>query len=250
MLYYAKIRGRMCGPFPVETVLEMISRGQIGRTSQVSPDGTNWCLAGQREDLFPAEHQSELPGGSPAASASVTLSATRQWYVSNDGKTGTGPYSQQEISSLYQKQQFYADSLVWMDGVNPVPLKSSPDFAFLFQASQGTSEYSAASTTGMQPGSGFDSGNSNPYAQGNNAATNTPQGLSGDVLQVMTRPSAWILTINLFLSLGIIAELILYILAIRALTEQKLHGGAVAGAVLGLFIVFAFSVWIAVEHWR
>lgn len=265
MLYYAKIRGRVCGPFPVETVLEMISRGQIGRTSQVSTDGRSWCLAGEREDLFPASNQQESTDESPAAPSGPSLSASRQWYVSNDGKTGTGPYSQQEISTLFQKQQFYDDSLVWKDGVSPTALKSSPDFAFLFPTSGAGpgSEvgYSPAAVTGIQTsGAGEPStSGSNPFAQefGSPAAVN--EGLSRDAIQVTCRPVAWLLVVNLFMSLGIIMELIFDIFVIRALAEMPLligkekavaSGGTVALAAIILFVVLAFSVWIVVEHWR
>ncbi len=240
----------MCGPFPVETVLEMISRGQVGRTSQVSTDGMTWCLAGQREDLYPADRSTDESGHSSEAAVGMPLSTTKQWYVSNDGKTGTGPYSQQEISSLYQKQQFYADSLVWMDGVNPAPLKSSPDFAFLFQAPQGAAGYSTASTIGLQSEPGYGSSGQNAFAQETAAAASPSAGLPDTVIQVLARPIAWVLTVNLFLSLAVVGEVICYILFIRMLIEEEFHSGAVAVTIVGLFVVFAFSVWIVVEHWR
>lgn len=52
-MYFAKVRGRVVGPLSKESILEMISRGQIGRESSLSFDKNDWFPAEHRDELFP-----------------------------------------------------------------------------------------------------------------------------------------------------------------------------------------------------
>ena len=137
-MYYAKVRGKVVGPLSKEVMMNMIYQGQVGKTSQISLDGQVWFPAERREELFPEPLQpTGNTSNSDYAPPASACSSVKEWYVSTDGRSGTGPYSQKDIYDIFLKKKISPSAIVWRDGSNPVSLSESPDFRFLFATDAG-----------------------------------------------------------------------------------------------------------------
>lgn len=77
---YVRYRGRIAGPYTLEQVIRMVSRGQISRLHELSLDRQQWRPAAEYEQLFAARHKhapnDELQGSSSASSGQIELGDT------------------------------------------------------------------------------------------------------------------------------------------------------------------------------
>ena len=131
MNYYIEIKNRTFGPFTREQIDEKIAAGWLTRESKISYDGQNWKKADDAEELFPKAQQ---PSYSAPQNSNVAVEQTpqsREWYLSADGKTGSGPYTSDDIVSAFNAGKVNLDSLVWRNGEYARPIKKEPFFANL-----------------------------------------------------------------------------------------------------------------------
>ena len=60
--FYTRVRGKVSGPFDVESLQKLVRRGMLARMHQVSADQKEWHAAGEYEELFPG---TGTPGHAP-----------------------------------------------------------------------------------------------------------------------------------------------------------------------------------------
>jgi S1-C subfamily serine protease len=61
MQYYVRIRGKAAGPFDEDTLIDMKKQGKLGRTSEVSENGSDWKFAEKLEFLYPSPFAPIIP---------------------------------------------------------------------------------------------------------------------------------------------------------------------------------------------
>lgn len=131
MSLYTRIRGKVHGPFDESQIQEMIQNGRIGRFNEISEDGTTWIKASERSDLFPVR-RSTSKSSSHELSINAdheTGSGGQEWFLSNDGITGTGPFSMAEIKAMVAEGKANpGTTLVWKQGENAQILQSIPEY--------------------------------------------------------------------------------------------------------------------------
>ncbi|MCF0234873.1 MAG: DUF4339 domain-containing protein, partial [Thermoguttaceae bacterium] len=131
MGYYVKKRGRVLGPFDIPQLKKLVRNRQIGRYDECSTDKVEWTRLDSLQELFSRPASDELEpqaAGAAPPDALQEADADAVWYVSNDGITGLGPYSVREVWRLMQKRKATPDSLAWVEGVPPRPLRDIPEF--------------------------------------------------------------------------------------------------------------------------
>ncbi len=123
--YFLRSRGKVLGPFPVDRLLAMKARGQLGRTHQVSTDRQTWTAAAAVPDLFPAgpapmDFEPLDAPLAPVAAAPVAAVGPQMgeaaWYYAVAGQQ-FGPVSAAELRSLLMSGELGPDDRVWRDGL-------------------------------------------------------------------------------------------------------------------------------------
>lgn len=168
MKIYIKIRDRAYGPLEDDKIEKMIASGKLKPQSEISFDRRNWFPAGNSKDLFPVErntdpyltlddndtvypsrpqestsfrkdHQKQkeqsfgdLPDPLDFSSSFPAEMDQCQWFLSNDGQTGTGPYRTSDILQFLKEQKAFPQSLIWQQGSNAVRLCDQAEFRSLF----------------------------------------------------------------------------------------------------------------------
>lgn len=145
MAFFVKIRGKVIGPLDDKQAREMVLLGKIGRTNMVSADQKTWNPAGENETFFPKvsatneemplllQPVEEMPKHySGEKSNAPTAVRDDAWYVCNDGMTGTGPFSVEEITRKLASGELTQKTLAWHDNEEAQELGDIPAFASLF----------------------------------------------------------------------------------------------------------------------
>ncbi len=137
--YYVRFRGKIHGPFDVEKLKKLHSRGQFSRAHEVSRDKRSWQPAGTLPELFGAPElrlpqagdNAYLPQVEDTASSFEQTSAppgTAKWYYSV-GDERHGPVTLMELRQLVLNGQVSPHDLVWKEGLADwVPVANQPEF--------------------------------------------------------------------------------------------------------------------------
>ncbi|MDR1383787.1 MAG: PrsW family intramembrane metalloprotease [Planctomycetaceae bacterium] len=145
MAYYVKIRGKAFGPFDDVQIQDLIQKGKVGKTTEISQDRVNWTRAEENEMLFPKTAAAQSIPQPPATEPQIP----GQWYYSNDGQTGYGPYAGSTIAQMIRSGQILANSLLWQENGQPEQAQRIPAFHSVFYPPN-TSVYSGVSQN-VQP---------------------------------------------------------------------------------------------------
>ncbi|MGC1272320.1 MAG: GYF domain-containing protein [Planctomycetaceae bacterium] len=165
--YYLRSRGKVLGPFPLDRLQVMKSRGQLGRTHQVSTDRQSWIAAGTLPELFPApaaESSFELMDGMNGSGAmesagSSTGPATQgpavpvaAWFY-HVGEQQFGPTPATEIRQLFSAGELSPNDMVWREGMESwIAIRDVPELrprSAVNTGSSGTGTNGESSTSGM-----------------------------------------------------------------------------------------------------
>ncbi|MDD3587737.1 MAG: GYF domain-containing protein [Thermoguttaceae bacterium] len=126
MSMFIRIRGRVHGPLSEAQITQMIQQGKAGKFNDVSPDGKTWKRASEYPELFPQKisrrDPDELALADDNAPQNTGNTSGELWYLSNDGITGTGPFSVGEIKSMLANGKASTSSFVWQEGESAKPL--------------------------------------------------------------------------------------------------------------------------------
>ena len=118
--YFFRIRGRVFGPFSEAQAQEMVNKGKVGRTSDISEDRINWSQAGNYENLFPKAASQETSPSQATTQTQATSAGlpgeSAEWYYSVDGESGFGPVTKSTIDNLIEMGTLGPENLVWKEG--------------------------------------------------------------------------------------------------------------------------------------
>jgi len=134
--YFYRVRGRTLGPVPLRQMRQLAQRAQIGRTTDVSRDGTQWGKAADWPEIFDAGGGAD-PGfglgppvdplaGAYTTPATITTNAS-QWYYARGG-VQKGPVDLSTLQQMVATGQLTGSDHVFPDGsddwltVSSVPL--------------------------------------------------------------------------------------------------------------------------------
>ncbi|HEX6987543.1 MAG TPA: GYF domain-containing protein [Planctomycetaceae bacterium] len=127
--YYLRSRGKVLGPFPLDRLQVMKSRGQLGRTHQVSTDRQTWVAAGALPELFaappgpasfdsadiePAESSAGV--GTPSAQTNGPATPAAAWFYHVGGQQ-FGPTSAAELRRMLSTGGLASSDMVWREGM-------------------------------------------------------------------------------------------------------------------------------------
>jgi hypothetical protein len=122
--YFLRSRGKTLGPFTLDRLRAMKSRGQLGRTHQVSTDRQTWVAAGTLTELFapeaaPVEFEPDTGAAAPAAgpAGAATPSAPVAAWFYHAGGQQYGPVPATEIRRLLSAGDLSPDDMVWREGL-------------------------------------------------------------------------------------------------------------------------------------
>ncbi|MDO5565088.1 MAG: GYF domain-containing protein [Planctomycetia bacterium] len=132
MSMFIRIRGRVHGPLSETQITQMIQQGKAGKFNEVSTDGKNWKRASEFPELFPQKvsrrDSDELALADDNAPRNSSDNQGELWFLSNDGITGTGPFSVSEIKSMLASGKASTSSFVWQEGESAKPLSEVARF--------------------------------------------------------------------------------------------------------------------------
>jgi hypothetical protein len=127
---FVRIKGRVQGPFDLETLQGMVKRGQLSRIHQVSEDGEVWKKATDYAELFKTQgrnsygvqvEQSPREGQSVQKQDPVTEPAAphvspSEWHIEENGQP-KGPYTFIELQKMLRTGAIQPSNYVWRDGM-------------------------------------------------------------------------------------------------------------------------------------
>lgn len=109
---------------------------QNANSSALPSENANNPFAQQQFSMAPTPVQS-VPV-QQAAQSSIPV-PEEQWFLSNDGVNGYGPYPTSQVVAMIQNRQIQANSLAWRNGENAVQISIIPSFANYFN--RGSANY-------------------------------------------------------------------------------------------------------------
>lgn len=130
--YFIRLRGKVFGPFTVERLRGLLSRGQFSRLHEISIDRVTWESAGPFLDAIqrpvviePVEPDLAALSTTPARPPRATQSAS--WYYSV-GSEEHGPVSLLDLRSLRMSGRLQATDCVWREGMMDwQPVSATPE---------------------------------------------------------------------------------------------------------------------------
>ena len=151
-MYYVRIRGKVFGPLEEKQIVDMVRQGKLGRMNEISNDSRQWVRADEFEQFFPKAKSKRKPLsdsfelsvetatneitpkqpalGTPKSRDNATAAV---WFYSNDGKTGMGPISYNNIVQMIRQGDVIGKTILWRDELDPQAAEILPDFASFFQ---------------------------------------------------------------------------------------------------------------------
>ncbi|MDO4587061.1 MAG: NINE protein [Planctomycetia bacterium] len=135
---WVKLRGRKHGPYDDSQLQTMVRQGKVGRHNEISLDGESWIPASDYAPLWSFMKGNDrqtnqtvddnLTLSTESSSNGSRLSLSKEWFVSNDGITGTGPYTQSEVMESIRSGKMSLSWLAWKEGGEAKSLKEYPEF--------------------------------------------------------------------------------------------------------------------------
>lgn len=128
--YYIRSRGKIMGPFTIERLKTLQTRGQFSRVHEVSEDRKSWRPAASIDGLFETQligrkqpslledglEAMELTADNPTAIVPPT-NGQASWYYHLAGEQH-GPVPLGELRSLVRGGRLHTDDLVWNDSLS------------------------------------------------------------------------------------------------------------------------------------
>lgn len=169
-VYFIRVRGRVLGPFTLDKLRVLRSRGQFSRVHEFSTDRENWQSASALEHLLGGSSRGgeELaaaaalaaPGAVPPVApspAGIALPGAI-WYYNIAGEL-YGPVSIIDLRTMANEGKLRLDDYVWKEGMpNWLPISQIPELKPSSSTSLASAQSSAgggATVTGGPRTSGF-----------------------------------------------------------------------------------------------
>jgi TM2 domain-containing membrane protein YozV len=128
--YWVRYKGRSIGPYALDRVRQMVRKGQVGRSHDVSTDGASWVPATSFPEIFEPP-SSPVPAVEPAAATAAAYSQPAAaepatvggppaeaaiWYCAVDG-TQQGPMPRSQVVGLIRSGRLSRGDLVFRNGM-------------------------------------------------------------------------------------------------------------------------------------
>jgi len=113
---YIRFKGRVLGPLTSEKAREMVKRGQITRQHELSPDGTNWRLASEYEEFFPAQAAKVATTTAKVVEKSQSAESPKEWYAHFDD-ANQGPVDESGLRLWIASSKVNAKTMLWKNGM-------------------------------------------------------------------------------------------------------------------------------------
>jgi len=245
-MYYVRIRGQVFGPLEEKQVVNLVRQGKLGRMNEISTDNRQWVRADEFEQFFPKPppkrkppvlETADLPKDSTQAEPQSpdAESPATAWYYSEDGKTGSGPFSPSDIEQMIRQGKITGQTILWNDHIDPQTAETIADFARHFRKS------SKAITQRNRHGSSL------------HQSAETAQGQRGtlppDLLEQLEKSATWSLVLALMVTTGaaihLISQLFLFVLVVQT--------GSVPLTLGVLFVLLAMDLvsgYVIFAFWR
>lgn len=131
LLLHVRVRGRVTGPYELSTLRQMARRAQIGRRTEVSPDGFTWRPA---ED-YPAIFESA------EAAAGQSKPKPETWHFSLRGVQQPSPIELATLQQYIAGGTVAADDRAWKEGmVDWAPIASIAELAIFLPKTEAGGE--------------------------------------------------------------------------------------------------------------
>jgi len=149
--YHIRVRGKVHGPVTLEKLKQLVIKGQLNRSHEISRDGQSWQAASSVPELFdrpkPKKSEARAQAVAPTTSVISEVSNSSDWYYSSNGNK-LGPVSMSALKQLIANGGIGSDCLVWKDGLqNWCPVNVMPEFISDFTSLKVLPE----STSGFSP---------------------------------------------------------------------------------------------------
>ncbi|PQO28215.1 GYF domain-containing protein [Blastopirellula marina] len=269
--YYIRARGKIMGPFSLERLQTMRSRGQLSRIHEISVDKQNWQTAASFMFSAPAdegynlsadEEQDPLEKASQASSDSKPpepIGNKAAWYYHVAGEMN-GPVSIMDLRSLVSSRQLTSGELVWREGfADWIPISDVPELRHLtsgMQSHPGTSQ-TMAHMSSSDVSMGQTSGQHIPHPRTSGLAITGISlgvlGLSFSVLSAVAQllsSVAVLLLVSFALAFGFfsIFSIIFSAVALKDISQSRGHltgqGLASAGLITGIMGTIGWAFWL------
>ncbi|MDB5345067.1 MAG: serine endoprotease [Schlesneria sp.] len=109
--YYVLLRGKTRGPYSIEQLRRLVSRGQFSRMYQISTDKLTWASASELHDVFATVQPV------PSGPKSQPFSFDEQWYYAS-GDQRLGPLARDELLMSFSGGHLPGSTLVWREGLS------------------------------------------------------------------------------------------------------------------------------------
>ncbi len=130
---FVRFKGRTVGPMSPADAKNLVRRGQITPTHEVSGDGVSWRSAKEFSELFPSSTRAAEPAKATVNSQQLELQPEAQaqikvkqaetvvqpiavWYAHIDG-ANQGPMEESQFKQLISIGRITKDTLVWREGM-------------------------------------------------------------------------------------------------------------------------------------
>jgi hypothetical protein len=159
--YFIRVRGKVLGPFTLEKLKSLRSRGQFSRIHEFSTDRVNWQPATSLESLLGFTMETSAESGPRSAEAygvvnrdsAAPLHAgpgpVATWHYSAGGERH-GPVSILDLRELMRNGLLGPDDLVWKDGLPDwIPIAEVDDLQALTKSSASSPQVNAPIVTSL-----------------------------------------------------------------------------------------------------
>ena len=268
--YFVRARGKVMGPFSLERLQTMRSRGQLSRIHEVSIDKQNWQTAANfmSSAIAPADnsasnnHELELQENAPQSSSDSRppdpSGNKAAWYYHVAGEMN-GPISIMDLRSLVSSHQLTADELVWKEGfADWLPISEVPELKHLTagaQAITGSSQSMMQTSPGVSVSQSSAQHMPHPRTSGL-AITGISLGVLGLSFSVLSGVAlllssvAVLLLVGLALAFGFLSifSIIFSAVALKDISQSRGSltgkGLANAGLTTGILGTIGWAIWL------
>ena len=117
-MYYLRMQGRVTGPFTMDKMKALRSRGILQPFHELSSDRANWHAASGVADLFPPVATEPVATvASPAPAAQPQAVQGPAWFYLDSRKERCGPVGEEVLPFMIERGEFNKKTLVWTSGM-------------------------------------------------------------------------------------------------------------------------------------
>lgn len=269
--YFIRARGKVMGPFTLERLQTMRSRGQLSQVHEVSIDKQNWQTAASfmssvtargannSSNNLESRQQESAPQASSDSGPPEPSGNKAAWYYHVAGEMN-GPVSIMDLRSLVSSRQLTVDELVWKEGfADWRPISEVPELKHLTAGALATGNSSQPMLQTTSPNSSVSQSSAQhmPHPRTSGLAiTGISLGVLGLSFSVLSAVAlllssvAVLLLVGLALAFGFLSifSIIFSAVALKDISQSRGSltgkGLANAGLTTGILGTIGWAIWL------